>query len=264
MPELAEVEYYRTRWNCGLNQTITAIKVHGTKRLFRTVAVEQLCQRLPGTVLIGSEARGKQLLIQFSEDLWLGLHLGMTGKLRSDSPGLQPGKHDHLVIYQSAQALVFSDPRLFGLVQFHSGPSEPDWWARLPPAVNSPAFSRARMEAFLARHGKLPIKAALLLQAGFPGVGNWMADEILWRAKISPLLAAGDLSSQQQTALWRSLRFVCRAALRHIGKDFSDPPSGWLFHERWTAAGQCPEHGTDLARQQVGGRTTAWCRTCQS
>ena len=38
------------------------------------------------------------------------------------------------------------------------------------------------MEEFLARHPKLPMKAVLLLQPGFPGVGNWMADEILWRA----------------------------------------------------------------------------------
>jgi len=42
------------------------------------------------------------------------------------------------------------------------------------------------MEQFLTRHGRAPIKAVLLLQSGFPGIGNWMADEILGNRKSIP------------------------------------------------------------------------------
>ena len=56
----------------------------------------------------------------------------------------------------------------------------------IAPAVTSRAFTAGAMADFLARHGRLPLKAALLHQKGFPGIGNWMADEILWRAGLSP------------------------------------------------------------------------------
>jgi formamidopyrimidine-DNA glycosylase len=59
------------------------------------------------------------------------------------------------------------------------------------------------------------------------------------------------------------VRFVARASLRTIGRDNSDPPDGWLVHERWKTSGKCPRHGTTLRRETIGGRTTAWCPRCQ-
>ena len=82
MPELAEVEYYRKVWDGGLRRTITRVALHGEKRLFRGADVARLAEQMPGAKLLGSEARAKQMLFRFSRDLWLGVHLGMTGKLR--------------------------------------------------------------------------------------------------------------------------------------------------------------------------------------
>jgi formamidopyrimidine-DNA glycosylase len=263
MPELAEVEYYRKCWDCGRGQAIVRVQLHAGKRLFRGVVNGQLRNTLPGAVFTGSEARGKQLLFRFGDELWLGLHLGMTGKLIVAAPEFRPGKHDHLVLFQLERALVFNDPRQFGRVQFACQPTPPAWWEKLSPAVNSRDFTKAAMRSFLRRHRRLPIKATLLLQSGFPGIGNWMADEILWRAQLHPLLPAGSLSESQLMKLWRSLRFVCRGAMKHVSKDFSDPPRGWLFNERWDDSGRCPIHRTVLNRETIGGRTTAWCSECQ-
>lgn len=263
MPELAEVEFFRKQWHSGVGEPVIRIALHPGKRVFRKVSVAQLRAQLPGAVLMNSEAGGKQMLFRFSNNLWLGLHLGMTGKLSVAPAGFRPGKHDHLVLFQSTRALVFTDSRLFGSVQFHSGEEVPTWWSKLPPAITSSQFNRGRVSAFLARHGKLPIKAALLLQSGFPGIGNWMADEILWRGQIHPLTPAGRLTDTQKDAVWRSLRFVCRNALKSIGQSFAEPPRGWLFHERWNGHGRCPKHGGELNRERIGGRTTAWCPQCQ-
>ena len=128
----------------------------------------------------------------------------------------------------------------------------------------SSGFTRGRMDSFLEGHSRLPIKAALLLQDGFPGIGNWMADEILWRAGLKPSTRAGRLGEAARERLWKEIRFVCREALKKIGKDFSDPPADWLFHERWGRGGQCPKHRVVLARSVIGGRTTAWCARCQT
>src|SRR4051812_4583447 len=264
MPELAEVEFYRKQWDPGNGQQILRVALHGEKRIFRCTNARALKAKLPGARLLDSEASGKQMLFRFSGDLWLGIHLGMTGELRVGAPDFRPGKHDHLVLFQKKRALVFSDMRQFGLVRFEQGNNAPGWWTSLAAPITSARFTRKSMSQFLAAHRRLPIKASLLLQRGFPGVGNWMADEILWRAKINPRIPTGQLQSDQLECLWKAVRFVCGTAVRRIGSGLSDPPPNWLFHERWSAAGRCPRDKQPLNRETIGGRTAAWCPRCQS
>ncbi len=263
MPELAEVEYYRKIWDPGVGDTVTAVQLHGEKRIFRGSDVPALKRRIVRQKLLRSEARGKQMLFTFSNGNYLGIHLGMSGQLRVERDGFRAEKHDHLVLQQRVRALVFRDARLFGRVRFSQGNEPPDWWEAIAPAIASPQWKRTALAKFLQRHGRAPIKAVLLSQEGFPGVGNWMADEILWRARIAPRTRAGKIGASRIAALYRSTRFVARAALEIIGTDWSDPPRTWLLHERWKAGGKCPRHGTTLRRATIGGRTTAWCAQCQ-
>ena len=263
MPELAEVEYYRKLWDPGIGAGINAVRLHPAKRIFRGTAPEILKKTLPGSLLLSSEAHGKQMLFRFSNGIWLGLHLGMTGELRVEKGGFQPGKHDHLVLYQQPRALVFSDQRQFGRVRLHLGTEPPKWWADLPAPLTSNEFTPAAMLSFLQRHRKLPLKAALLLQSGFPGLGNWMADEILWRARLDPRIPAGQLGDLKAKHLWRIIRSVCRGAINSVSRGYSALPAGWLFHQRWSRQGNCPRDGRSLLRATVGGRTTAWCPKCQ-
>jgi formamidopyrimidine-DNA glycosylase len=262
MPELAEVEYYRKQWDPGLNRKVVRVLLHADKRPFRGTDTELIEKHLPGCALLSSEARAKQMLFRFSKGRWLGIHLGMTGKLSTSKDlSTPPEKHDHLVIEQKGLRLIFNDMRQFGRVLYHEGTEPPEWWVSISPAVTSDEFTLAYMTEFLERHGRIPIKGALLLQSGFPGVGNWMADEILWRARINPKTPAGKVKKLKQ--LWETVRFVCSEALQKVGADFSDPPEGWLFHERWKRAGICPLHKSPLKRSTIAGRTTAWCPKCQ-
>ncbi|HEX8281117.1 MAG TPA: DNA-formamidopyrimidine glycosylase family protein [Chthoniobacterales bacterium] len=262
MPELAEVEYARKQWDAGIGGKVVAVQLHARKRVFRGEDTRALVREITGRRLLRSTARGKQMLFVFSCGNWLGLHLGMTGSLRIESAGFRPEKHDHLVLQQTRRALVFRDPRQFGRVRFHHGKSQPPWW-QTSPEIGSPEFDAGYLSDFLERHGRAPIKAVLLLQNGFPGVGNWMADEILWRAKVSPARRAAKLKPAERHALRRATRFVSREALRIIGHDNSDLPKSWLIHERWTTKGVCPIHQILLKRATIGGRTTAWCARCQ-
>ena len=263
MPELAEVEYYRRKWDAGLGGKILAVQLHAQKRVFRGTDPRELRLELIGTRLRQSVARGKQMLFRFSGDNFLGLHLGMSGTLRIEPPNYRAQKHDHLVLRQRERTLVFRDPRQFGRVRFHHGKTDAPWWSTTPE-IMSKRFDNKYVADFLQRHGRAPIKAVVLLQAGFPGIGNWMADEILWRAKILPSQPAGKLLPNERSALRRATRFVSREALRIIGYDNSDLPDSWLIHQRWKPDGVCPRHHTRLQRATIGGRTTAWCPRCQS
>ncbi len=263
MPELAEVEFNRRQWDAGLRKRVARVELRPDKRIFRGVDARRLRAGLANAALLESRAHGKHLLFKFSGGWWLALHLGMSGRLRIEDRAFRPGRHDHLVLRQRERSLVFCDPRLFGRVRAHQGTLPPAWWRQQPPSVADPAFTLSRMRAFLQRRWRLRLKAALLAQDGFPGIGNWMADEILWRAALHPLLPAGRVNEAQQRRLWRQIRWVSRRALEVIGRHGAEPPKGWLFHERWSDRGICPRHKTPLRRAAVGGRTTAWCEDCQ-
>jgi formamidopyrimidine-DNA glycosylase len=263
MPELAEVDFYRRQWDPGLGEKIQRVQLHSQKRIFRGTNPRALVRELTGSRLVRSESWGKQMLFEFSGGRWVGIHLGMTGKLRVEPADFRPEKHDHLVLGQTKRTLVFRDARLFGRVRFHHGKSAPDWWRDGAPDITSESFDQKFFDSFLRRHGRAPIKSVLLLQRGFAGIGNWMADEILWRARIAPLTAAGMLTAARRARLFRETRFVASESLRIIGPAFGDPPRDWLIHQKWKRDGVCPRHRTPLRKAMIGGRTTAWCPLCQ-
>jgi formamidopyrimidine-DNA glycosylase len=173
-------------------------------------------------------------------------------------PSSRAPQHDHLVLVQAERRLIFSDPRLFGRVRFDAGSEVPEWWRRLPPELLSDAFRRELVADFLRRRGRSPIKAVLLMQDRFPGIGNWMADEILFRAAIHPRRPAGTLQPAEIEVLWREIRTVARIALRSLSAGERDLPRHWLFHRRWDDGGTCPRTGVTLVRETIGGRTTCW------
>ncbi len=266
MPELAEVEFFRKRWSAGHGAKVLAVRLHDGKKVFRNCNVALLKTRLNGARLLSSATSAKQMLFRFSGNGWLGIHLGMSGELRVEPADYLPAKHDHFILVQRQHQLVFNDPRMFGGVRFHSGRTPPPWWTRIAPAILSDRFTAQTVTDFLRRRRRAPIKAVLLMQERFPGIGNWMADEVLWRAAIHPKRPAGSLSPAEIGRLHRECRHVCRLALDTIaGKDRYLPPNlnhhipkTWLFWHRWEDGGRCPRTGKRLLREAVGGRTTCW------
>jgi len=273
MPELAEVEFFRRRWSAGHGAKVLAVHLHEGKKVFRGCDPTALKRGLTGARLLDSATSAKQMLFRFSgtglpraESRWLGIHLGMSGETRVESPGYTASKHDHFILVQKERQLVFNDPRMFGGVHFHQGKDAPTWWTKIAPPILSPAFTVEAVAAFLMRRARTPIKAVLLMQERFPGIGNWMADEILWRAAIHPKRPAGSLSASAVRTLHRECRKVCRLALDTIaGKGGHLPPDlnahipkSWLFWHRWENGGLCPRTRQPLVREQIGGRTTCW------
>src|SRR5260370_1694826 len=119
MAELAEVEWFRNQWDAGRGGEIVDLSLHARNRVFRGSDVGKLRQRLIGEKLLSSRARGKRMLFKFSGGVWLGIHLGMTGKIRVESANYRPGKHDHLVLLQCERALVFTHSPPFRHTRFH-------------------------------------------------------------------------------------------------------------------------------------------------
>ena len=263
MPELAEVFYYSQQWSPGVGKTVLHLDLHSKTRVFRGCDVAALEEGLPGKKLRKIHTHGKQMLFEFSGGHWLWLHLGMTGDLTAPVEPYEAAKHDHLVLHLRENALIFKDPRMFGAVRYYEGKGAPEFWQALPPQPQDKAFTVARLTAALARHPRTPLKALLLDQAIFPGIGNWMADEIMWQTRLLPQTPAGSLDATTIKTLHRNVQKVAKVSLDSIGRDWTDPPDSWLFSHRWAKGHACPRCKGSLIRAELRGRTACWCPHCQ-
>ncbi len=238
--------------------------LRGSNRVFREVDEQRLWRSLE-TGIASSAARGKQLAFRLGDRSWMGIHLGMAGRLERRSEEVPERNHEMIRLSLGGENYIFRDTRYFGKVLYSPGEAEPEWWAQIPPDLLSKAFSKSVLHAFLARRKRALIKPTLLEQQRFPGVGNWMADEILWRSRIHPARLVGDLSEEEVDTLHRQIRFVCRGALAWIAERGEDPPSGtWLFRHRWKDGGRCPRSGVFLVREKIAGRTACFAPGWQS
>jgi formamidopyrimidine-DNA glycosylase len=173
----------------------------------------------------------------------LGLHLGMAGRIAIDEP--PAGLWDRFVLeFADGGRLALHDRRRLGRAVI-----EPDF-SHIGPDAGE--VSREEFRARIGR-GNAPVKARLLDQHAIAGVGNLLADEILWRAGISPRRRTGSLSEAELDELRRATRRAIRNAIRRGGAH-----TGELNPER-EAGGRCPRCGTELSRARIGGRTTYWC-----
>lgn len=106
--------------------------------------------------------------------------------------------------------------------------------------------------------GGAPLKARIMDQSVLAGVGNLLADELLWQARSAPLRPAGTLGEDDLDTLWRTMRRATRAAIK----------AGGVHHGRIIAhrrrGGTCPRCGGEMVKAAVGGRTTWWCAAEQS
>ena len=134
----------------------------------------------------------------------------MSGRLAIAAADHEPHKHDHLLIRFPALTLIYNDYRQFGRAHLHDS-SDP--WRELPPEVLDRRFSVALVRKLLAKRPRTTLKALILDQSSFPGIGNWMADEICWRMGCHPATPTAQLKAE---SLRKETQFVTRGALRHV------------------------------------------------
>ena len=248
MPELPEAERARRQIERALGREIVAVDDHDTY-VCRPHAPGEIAAALVGRRLVAAHRRGKFLWAETDDGgPDLGLHLGMAGRIAVDEPPA-PSSWDRFVLeFADGGRLALRDKRRLGRAVI-----EPDFAHVGPDAAE---VSRDEFRARVGRGGA-PLKARLLDQGVIAGVGNLLADETLWRARLSPRRTAGSLSAEELDHLRRTLRAATRDAIRtggvHTGR----------FMPHRERGGACPRCGTPLARDTVGGRTTYWCPSCQ-
>jgi formamidopyrimidine-DNA glycosylase len=245
VPELPDVEQARKLIESdGLRRRIAAVDDSDTY-VSRPHAPGEIADALVGRELVAAHRRGKSMWIETSDDgPILGLHLGMAGRVVIDDEPAERGWDRFVLHFEDGGMLALRDKRRLGRARL-----EPNIEALGPDAGE---VDRTRFRELLAR-SRAPIKARLMDQAVMAGVGNLMADEILWRALIDPRRPAADLDDEEVNRVWRDMRTIIRMSVRRGRAGVTE-----LIPER-RRGGHCPRCGTALERGAVGGRTTYWC-----
>ena len=122
--------------------------------------------------------------------------------------------------------------------------------------------SAAEFDARLARRGRSRIKTLLLDQRFAAGVGNWIADEVLYQSHIDPRRRVATLSSDERSQIRLVLQSIVETAIA-VDARKEHFPKNWLFHSRWGKAEGAKVEGQPIEFLEVGGRTTAWVPTVQ-
>lgn len=265
MPELPEVETIVRQLKPALiGETLVGLTPHWC----RTLQISEIdLKGLYGTKILDISRRGKWILIMFSKNRQIILHLRMTGRL-----SLQPQKRHqkHLrasFSFRSGKALYFYDLRKFGRILFHN-PNQGDLLGNMGvEALDAPA-----LQATLHRlHSRRAVKSLLLDQSVIAGIGNIYADEALFHAGIHPNTPFMLLDAPARERLCESIRKVLMEAIENGGSSISDyrdlegqAGQQQLRHQVYRRTGQpCIHCSASIRRTVIAGRSSHFCPHCQ-
>ncbi len=274
MPEMPEVETIKN----ALERYIGKAKIEDIivrNGHLRRFVPGDIKQRLCGAFIRGYRRRAKYILIDLSNALSIIWHMGMSGKvLICDQAPEPPDKHDHILVRTSAGWMIYNDARRFGFFTY----AETDCLDRLSPFDNMgpEPFDNTFDDAYLFskfQQKKIPVKAALLDQRIVTGIGNIYASEALFRAGISPLRPAENISRPECKKLVAAVRETLQKAIDAGGSSLRDykKPDGSLgyfqnLHCVYNKTGQkCPQCTCDVLKTGgikktiIAGRSSFYC-----
>ena len=283
MPELAEVETVRRQIEKRMvGKKIKDIEVDESDRyLFAFTKIADLRQALKGAKVTGTGRKGKYFWLELNRKPWPVFHLGMSGNIALLDPKAKMAAHQKIwggakmwserdqdlrdrlwfcrLLIKADQGfeMAFIDPRRFGRVWLSDDPWQNPRIKKLgfDPLLD---FPTAAILAERLKKRKKEIKSVLLDQSLFAGIGNWLADEILFHAKLAPHHLASSLSLVQVKELRKQILAVVKKAVA-VNADYEQFPKTWLFHERWGKNAEAvTSRGLKIIHEEIGGRTTAW------
>ncbi len=254
MPELPEIETYKTYFDStSLHQKVTDMDCADERLLKKPL--NDFLKNLKGNEFSGTTRIGKYLFVHTTGKKVLVMHFGMTGHLDYYKDPEDRPKYGHIVFsFSSGFQLAFENKRKFGWIDLTDGVAE--YKARVGLSDDARDLSLDQFRESLSGRSA-PVKSVLLDQGVAAGIGNWMADEILYQARIHPEKRVNDLSDKEIKKIFDVMKEVIETSIEKqaVYRDF---PDDYFIHIRKTGA-TCHHTGERIEKIKVGGRSTYFC-----
>ena len=255
MPELPDITVYVEALERRLiGQKLVGVRIVGLN-LLRTVEPE--VSEAVGRAVREVRRIGKRIVIGFEGDLFFVLHLMIAGRLRwDDGEAAVPGK-------VGLAAFRFTSASLH-VVQGEDGLAEHDRGGIDPLAASAAAFGAA------LRRESHTVKRALTDPRLFSGIGNSYSDEILHRARMSPMVLTGKITDTEVKTLRRATREVLTEWTERLREEMGSgfPTKVTAFRKEMAVHGKykqpCPVCGSPVQRIVYADNETNYCARCQT
>lgn len=251
MPELPEVHGYKVYLDStSLHKEIAAFDCRDNRLLKQPLADFE--KYLLGESLTETRRIGKYLFVKTTGDKILLMHFGMTGRPNYYKEADDRPKFGHIQLtFENGFHFAFENKRKFG------------WWNLIDSieefkeehnlSDDARELSLEQFKESLSTR-KTDIKKVIMDQSVAAGVGNWMADEILYQAKMHPKKKVEELNDDEIKAVYDAMQKVIETAIENDAH-YSDFPEDFLIHNRKEGA-TCFHTGASIKKIKVGGRTT--------
>lgn len=251
MPELPEVHGYKVYIDSTcLHKKIIDFQCRDNRLLKKSSG--DFDNHLLGEALTNTSRIGKYLFISTTGKKVLVIHFGMTGRPTYYKDEDERPKFGHIVLtFENGFHFAFENKRKFG------------WWDLIDSIEDFKSLHNLSDDARdlslkdfkdSLQNRKTHIKKILLDQSVAAGVGNWMADEILYQAKVHPETKVESLNSETIKNIFEAMKKVIETAIKHDAH-YSDFPKDFLMHFRKEGA-VCFHTGDKIEKIKIGGRST--------
>ncbi len=258
MPELPEVEIFNQYFReTALNQSIKSVEVLNAKVL--DSPEQEFVDRLRGQSFADTHRWGKNLFIQTAENV-INMHFGMTGNVEYYHQSLETPKYSRVVfLFDNDYALAYVSKRMFGRLSLIGSIDQYVQDKSIAADALVIAYEDFRDNV---QKKKKNIKAVLLDQSTAAGVGNWIADEILYQARIHPTTVSKVLTEKQLKDLYTHMQDIMHTAIDTDSVREQLPTHYITKYGRKTTI-ICPNCGAEIPKTVVAGRCTYACANCQ-
>ena len=276
MPELPEVETVCLALSKILNNSkVSNIKIF--RKDLRWTIKDNLELDLKEKILKKPFRRGKYILIPTSKAHILLFHLGMSGTIKILSGEYKVIKHDHVKINIETEdnnyyTIVYNDPRRFGYIDFFHVSKIKNHFLLKNLGVEpfEKDFTIEYLQKKIYNKSKC-VKNFLMDQSIIAGIGNIYANEILYKANISPLRTVDKLNKEHLKSIIVATKFILKKSINAGGTSIRNhlQPDGKLgyFVQKLNVYGKnkskCNKCNNVIVLININNRSTYYCSNCQ-
>ena len=268
MPEYPDVVVYVERLAAlTVGRLLEAVRLNSP---FVVRTADPPIREVVGRTVAGVRRMGKRIVLELDGDLFLVIHLMIAGRLRWKTKGASHRGKDVLAVFDFPDgSLVFTEASSRKRASIHLVKGE----EALAP------FDRGGMEVLLAdeaafatrlRSRRHTLKRALTDPTLFSGIGNAYSDEILFRAKLSPITLTTSATDEEIARLFRTTREQLTAWADVIRKEVGDgfPDKVTAFRPDMAVHGRyrqpCVVCGSPIQRIVHAANESNYCASCQT